>query len=300
MKKMVALPLLAAVAVPFALLALSGPDEPAKAPSEIAAAAPAGDWEDIPESDLLVMDAGEDGHVVIQLAPGFAPVHEANIRTIAAARWWDGTSINRVQDNYVVQWGDATERKALPIGVTANPPAEYERPAKGLKVNWISWPDPYARKTGFAAGGWPVGSDGSSAWLAHCYGTVGVGRNLAPDTGSGAELYVVIGQAPRHLDRNIAVVGRVIAGMEYLASRPRGTGDLGFYESPGERIGIGSLKPMADLEPGAKSAWQVLSGKSFAAYRDARANRRDPFFNVPAGGADVCNIPVPVRRKPAG
>ena len=30
---------------------------------------------------------------------------------------------------------------------------------------------------------------------------------------------------------------------------------------------------------------------------DARANRRDPFFNVPAGGADICNIPVPIRRK---
>ncbi|MFZ1477582.1 MAG: peptidylprolyl isomerase, partial [Sphingorhabdus sp.] len=36
---------------------------------------------------------------------------------------------------------------------------------------------------------------------------------------------------------------------------------------------------------------------SFAAYADARANRRDPFFIKPAGGADICNIPVPVRRK---
>ena len=34
---------------------------------------------------------------------------------------------------------------------------------------------------------------------------------------------------------------------------------------------------------------------SFATYADARANRRDPFFIQPAGGADICNIPVPVR-----
>ena len=37
--------------------------------------------------------------------------------------------------------------------------------------------------------------------------------------------------------------------------------------------------------------------ESFAAYADARANRRDPFFIKPAGGADICNIPVPVRKK---
>ena len=37
-------------------------------------------------------------------------------------------------------------------------------------------------------------------------------------------------------------------------------------------------------------------GPAFARYADARASRRDPFFIVPAGGADICNIPVPVRR----
>ena len=200
----------------------------------------------------------------------------------------------------MVQWGDASARKALPHGVIATPPAEYVRPASGLRVDWLAWPDSYAKRTGFAAGTWPVASDGTTTWLTHCYAMVGVGRDMAPDTGSGAELYAVNGHAPRHLDRNVALVGRVIEGMDYLAALPRGTGELGFYEQPGERIGIGSLKPMADLEPGAKSSWQVLGGKSFLAYAAARANRQDAFFNVPAGGIDVCNIPVPVRRKPAG
>jgi peptidylprolyl isomerase len=46
-------------------------------------------------------------------------------------------------------------------------------------------------------------------------------------------------------------------------------------------------------------AFEYLStdSASFAAYADARANRRDAFFIKPAGGADICNIPVPVRRK---
>ena len=56
---------------------------------------------------------------------------------------------------------------------------------------------------------------------------VGVGRDDWPDTGSGAELYVVIGQAPRQLDRNIVTVGRVLRGMELLSSLPRGTGAMG-------------------------------------------------------------------------
>ncbi|KAB2854261.1 MAG: peptidylprolyl isomerase, partial [Sphingopyxis terrae] len=34
---------------------------------------------------------------------------------------------------------------------------------------------------------------------------------------------------------------------------------------------------------------------AFTNYADARANRRDPFFIRPAGGADICNIPVPIR-----
>lgn len=297
MTRTILLSLLAAGAAPIGIYAVAQRQAPALAPAEITEAAPASDWRDIPESDLLLMEVAGGGRVVIQLAPDFAPVHIDNIRKLAAQRWWDGTSINRVQDNYVVQWGDATERKALPADVTEKPPEEYVRTVKGLEPEWIVWPDPYARRTGFA-GGWPVGGDGNGkVWLAHCYAMVGVGRNMAPDTGSGAELYAVIGQAPRHLDRNIALVGRVIEGMEFLSSRPRGTAQLGFYDDPRQRIPIGSIKPMAEAEAGARSAYQYLTGKSFAAFREARANRRDPFFNVPAGGADVCNIPVPIRRK---
>ena len=56
-------------------------------------------------------------------------------------------------------------------------------------------------------------------------------RGLHPQTGSGSELYAIIGHAPRHLDRNIAIVGRVIDGIEHLSSLPRGSGTLGFYEA---------------------------------------------------------------------
>jgi peptidylprolyl isomerase len=155
--------------------------------------------------------------------------------------------------------------------------------------------DAYTSMTAFEQG-WPKASDGLRKWPVHCYGMVGVGRDLSPDTGSGAELYTVIGHAPRHLDRNIALVGRVIEGIEHLSSLPRGTGALGFYETPEERTTITSIR--LGSEVAGLQAYEYLSTESatFARYADARANRRDPFFIKPAGGADICNIPVPVRR----
>jgi cyclophilin family peptidyl-prolyl cis-trans isomerase len=308
------------------------PQTAAPSPGEIVAAAPASDWTTIASSDLLVMDLapGPRGprRVVIQLIPApFSQGWVDNIRKLAAAHWWDGTSVNRVQDNYVVQWGDATEKKALPDGLKAMTSTDYtssliewqarnakrdaerqSRQASGIVLPrgepepYPAWHsrDAYSNWADFYSG-WPV-TTAEPSWEqmwspVHCYGMVGVGRNLTPDTGTGAELYTVIGHAPRHLDRNIALVGRVIEGIEHLSSLPRGTGALGFYEKEEERVPIQSVRigsALTDLP-----AYEYLSTEStsFAKYADARANRRDPFFNVPAGGADICNIPVPVRRK---
>lgn len=283
--------------LPLILAALVCPPQNAQAqapsPGEIVAQAPADAWTTIPDADLLTMTVAGGRTVTIQLVRSFAPVHVANIEKLVSARWFDGVSINRVQENYVVQWGDATEHKPLPPGLGVAPASDYDRSLEGLGFRPLGFPDPYAPMTGHA-GGWPVASDGAHAWLPHCFGMVGVGRNLAPDTGTGAELYVVNGHAPRHLDRNIALVGRVIDGIEALTSLPRGTGTLGFYEQPGERRVITAVRA------GAPKRWQSLKTDSaaFAAYADARANRRDSFFNRPAGGADICNVPVPVRAAP--
>lgn len=296
-------------------------------PSQIAAEAPAAEWVEIAADDLLVMElepaaAGRPRRVIIQLAPApFSAPWIANIRTLARARWWDGTSINRVQDNYVAQWGDATEAKPLPDGLVAGSEAGYSTdlgPIDHRNDGLASWNggrelarivtsgrDAYAQVTaihrGFplAAGG-NAQATGTQAWPVHCYGSVGVGRNLSPDTGTGAELYAVIGHAPRHLDRNIAVVGRVIEGIEHLSSLPRGTGALGFYERPEERVAIRSIRLASDLPAAERPRFQYLSeaGETMARYIAARENREPPFFIRPAGGADICNVPVPVRLAP--
>jgi peptidylprolyl isomerase len=269
-------------------------------PNDIVANAPATAWKTIPPDDLLVMDLAGGGRIVVQLAPEFAPVHVANIRALANGHYWDGATIYRVQDDYVAQWGQNESQKPWPKGVTAKPPAEYTRSLKGLGIKPLGSPDPYAPAAGFV-NGWPVAYSPSGGWadLAHCYGSVGVGRDLSPDTGTGGELYAVIGHAPRQLDRNIAVVGRVIDGIDRLSSLPRGTGDLGFYTEKAQEVPISSVRLASDIAPAERPSYEYLDtdGGVFANYLRIRANRHDAFYIRPAGGVDLCNVQVPVRKK---
>ncbi|NWK97054.1 peptidylprolyl isomerase [Sphingobium lactosutens] len=277
------------------------PTQPPVTPAAVVAQAPAATWQAIADDELLVMTIEGGRRVVIQLAPAFSPRHVANIQALAKAHWWDGTSINRVQDNYVAQWGDATEKKPMPPGLSVTSADDYALPIanRRLAVTPLPYPDAYAPSTGFV-GGWPVAMDGSSAWVPHCYGYVGVGRNVSPDAGTGAELYAVIGQAPRQLDRNIAVVGRVVEGMAHLSSLPRGSGELGFYTPKEHQVPILSLRLASELPEAEQPHFQQMdvASPSFADYLRLRANRKDDFYDRPAGGVDICNAPVPVRAVP--
>ncbi len=270
-------------------------------PADVLARSAPSDWRPIPDDNLLVMDLADGARVVLELAPDFAPVHVSNIRAFARAGWWNNATIYRVQDNYVAQWGNGDAAGALPADVVQRPPAEYSRPLAGLSVRPLGYPDPYAPGVGHA-NGWPVAFDRreGQVWLPHCYGHVGVGRDLSPDTGTGGELYAVIGHAPRHLDRNIASVGRVIEGMAGLSSRPRGTGSLGFYEAGKQTpVPITRVQVAADMALAGRPRFEVLrtDTETFAAYVTGRANRGGSFFIRPAGGVDLCNVNVPVRRR---
>ena len=107
------------------------------------------------------------------------------------------------------------------------------------------------------------------------------------------------GHAPRHLDRNIALVGRIIQGLEHMSSLPRGTEALGFYKERSSDVPIVGAKLASDLPSDERPRFEYLTGASFDAYLHARKNRQDDFFIRPAGGADVCNVNVPVRPVPA-
>lgn len=292
----------------------------APSPAELVARAPRDAWRPIAPADLLVLELrplarGKPRRVVIQLMPPpFSQGWVGNVRRLAAAHWWDGLTVNRVQENYVVQWGDPlgddpAKAKPLPSGLVKVAAADYVAPVPRTRAapgdagndapalqGVLPLRDAYAAHVGVTPEGWPFATDGNAYWPVHCPGMVGVGRDVPPDTGSGAELYVVSGHAPRHLDRNLGLVGRVIEGLEHLTSLPRGGGALGFYETAAERVPISSVRLGTEVK--GLPAWEYLSPTTpdFAAYVEARMNRRDPFFVAPAAGADVCNVLVPVRR----
>src|SRR3954463_14936207 len=227
-------------------------------PNDIVSGSPASAWKTIPADDLLVMDLANGGRVVVQLAPAFAPVHVANIKALSRGGYWNGATIYRVQDNYVAQWGLNESDKPWPAGVRPKPPEEYMRPLKGLGVKPLGYPDPYAPGAGFVDG-WPVAYSSKAGWanLAHCYGSVGVGRDLSPDTGTGGELYAVINPL-RHLDRNIAVIGRVIDGMSNLSALPRGTEALGFYKDKSMYAPIASVRLASEMPASERPAYEYM------------------------------------------
>ena len=291
--------------------ALAAPDNQAPTPTraQLLQKSTAAEWRSPDPDNLLVMQL-PGGRVLIELAPDFTPLHATNIRTMAREHYYDGLAIVRVQDNFVTQWGDPAsddngdKSKLRSLGKASSTlPPEYTR-AIDPKLEWTPLPDGdvYAPEVGFSEG-FPAARDPASGeeWLTHCYGMVGVGRDIGPETGSGSELYVVIGQAPRRLDRNLAIAGRVLEGMPLLSGLPRGDGEMGFYAKPGQRTPIESVRLASELPPAQRPAVQVLRTDSatFAALLDAQRHRHGAFYKVSSGKVGLCSIDIPVRGTKA-
>ncbi|MGO4701250.1 peptidylprolyl isomerase [Dyella sp. 2RAB6] len=302
--RLLGLSLLCALALPA--LADTPPAGKSATPKELLQQSKPAEWRKPDPNNLLEMRLPQ-GKVLIELAPDFTPLHADNIRTLVHEHYFDGLAIIRVQDNFVTQWGDPEDddkgdkNKLRSLGKAKKTvPAEYTRPIDA-KLPWTALPDGdvYAPEVGFVEG-FPAARDKASGqeWLTHCYGAVGVARDVAPETGSGSSLYAIIGQAPRGLDRNLAVAGRVIQGMEFLSAFPRGTGPLGFYEKPEQRTTIESVKLAVDMPAKERPNIEVLrtDSSTFAALVEAKRNRRDDFYRNPAGKIDLCSINIPVRE----
>jgi peptidylprolyl isomerase len=304
--------LIAAVLGAGFALAAHAADAPASPPAptmqQVLDASRPADWRPLNPRDTLYMDLPQ-GRVVIELDPAYAPLHAANIRTLAREHYWDGLAILRVQDGFVTQWGDPAAETdhpghpPRPLGeAKATIAPEFERDiAPDLPFTKLPDGDVYAPEVGFS-NGFPVARDPQTGktWLMHCYGMVGAGRGNTADSGPGTELYAVIGQAPRQLDRNIALVGRVVQGMQYLTDLPRGKGPMGFYKDPAHQTRILRVRLASDLPASERMHLEILrtDTPTFAALVESRRNRSDAWYLHKAGKIDACNVPLPVRKTP--
>lgn len=284
----------------FTAFAMTTPVLAATTADVLDAARPS-DWRQPHDSRLLYMEL-DAGRVIIELNPVFAPAAVANIKALAAKGYYDGLSIIRVQDNYVTQWGDPkadTDDARKEALADKSVPAEYAKVwDKTLSFTPLPDGDVYAAEVGHIDG-FPVARDAQhkEVWLTHCYGMVGVARGTQADSGSGAQLYVVIGHAPRQLDRNITLAGRVLQGMEYLSALPRGHGTLGFYEDDQTMPRIRSVHIAAQLPAAARTPLQVLrtDTETFDRYVESRRSRELGWFVESTDRIEVCNVGVPVR-----
>jgi len=258
------------------------------------------DWRRPDPENTLYLEL-PNGRVVIELAPGVAPRHVANIKALARAHYFDGLAVVRVQDNYVVQWADPDHHRPVPAGVGMVAPELTADWSANQRFEPLPDRDAYAPEVGFLDG-FPAARDRRSrtVWLTHCYGMVGVGRDDPPES-DGTEMYAVIGHAPRHIDRNVALVGRVLRGVELLSTLPRGTGEMGFYVSPQLPVPITSIRIASDLPDAERTPLEVLRTESavFHEILDKRRNRREEWFKYNPGHIEVCNVPLPVRTIPS-
>ncbi|HKR37356.1 MAG TPA: peptidylprolyl isomerase [Steroidobacteraceae bacterium] len=282
-----------------AVLTIDAASAAGKTMTDVLAAAKPSDWRTLDPENTLYLELAS-GRVVIELAPEFAPLHVANVRTLVRGKYFDGLTIVRSQDNFVVQWADpadADHKKPLGAGKKTLP-AEFDRGAAGLQFIALPDPDTYAPQTGFVSG-FPAARDTAdgTAWLVHCYSMVGAGRDNGVETGPGTEIYVVSGHAPRQLDRNVALFGRVVQGMELLAVMPRGPAPMGFYDKAEQRVPIREIRVAADVPADQRTKLELLrtDTQTFTDLTEARRNRQDEWYKHKAGRIDVCNVPLVVR-----
>ena len=267
--------------------------------ADLLAGSPAADWRAPNPDDTVYLDLPR-GRVVIELATGVAPQHAANIKALARAHYFDGLAIIRVQDNYVVQWDDPDHHRLVPAAV--RPSVEFTADARAApRFEPLPDRDLYAPEVGFLDG-FPAARDprAHTVWLAHCYGMVGAGRDDPPES-DATEMYAVIGHAPRQLDRNVALFGRVLKGMELLSTLPRGSGEMGFYVASESPVPITLMRLASDVPAAERTPIEVLRTDSatFRSVLEQRRNRHESWFKFNPGRIDLCNVPLPVRT-PAG
>ncbi len=258
----------------------------------------AADWRDVDPENLVVMDTAH-GRVLLELAQPFAPRHTERFRSLVRAKFYDGKSFYRVIDGFVAQGGIGEgDDKKLPDWPALK--AEFDRNI-GIDVDFVALgsPDLFADKVGHVDG-FPVGQSRKDKrmWLLHCPGALAMARDNDPDTG-GTEFYIPIGHAPRRLDRNLTVFGRVLDGMQHLQKLNRGDPKVesGVIQDPAKRDAIIRVQMAADMPEADRPRVQVMdpASKAFSEFKAQRRNPAPEFYKKVSPNLDICAFNAPMR-----
>ncbi len=266
-------------------------------PYEIVDQAPNADWRTIDLNNTLYITL-TSGTAVVELAPQFAPNHVENTKKLVRSGVFNNTSFYRVIDGFVAQGGPADPEKITqPAQGQLSIADEFTvNGQQNFSFTPLNGYDGYADEVGYVDG-FAVGRNKqhNKHWLLHCYGAFAMGRANETDSG-GTELYAVIGNAQRYLDRNTTVFGKVIVGMEHLQALKRSSNLSGSVDVTKDnkilRIEIGSDRKNPE------NTIQIMKtdSASFKALIESRKNRHGQWFVHQHNYIDVCSVPVPVRQ----
>lgn len=251
---------------------------------------PAPDWRPLDPESLLVIDTTK-GRIIVEMRPELAPQAVARVKRLARDRVYDGLLFHRVIDGFVDQTGNPNNRDG---GVSDLPdlPPEFRvklapelftpvRRASDGQEGFVGT-TPVATSTPASPG--DVGGPPLTAWGAYCPGVAGMGRQADPAS-ANSEIFFMR-QASRRLDRDYAVWGAVVAGLDVVRAMAVG-------EPPAHPDAMIRVRVAADLPPGDRPNLEALETRSPAFTRLAAQARADK-------GADftVCDLVVPVRTRP--
>ena len=252
------------------------------------------DYIEIPQQELVYMHTSK-GMLVMQITDIQSPNAANQFKNLVKEGFYNGLDIYRVVDGFVIQGGEQEfdPQTSKQSKFRNNLKAEFTRQIpENSQFMSVQSPALLAPEEGLI-GTFPAGRDKQTKeeWLLHCPGTVAMARNNEPDT-SSTEFYVTIGHAPRHLDRNMSVFGRVIDGMTAAQAMHRGPMSTnGVIDKDQPRTKILSAVLGNDQTANLKVNYKIENPRG-KKYQDRLANARSnpgPFLVYPGNGnVDVC------------
>ncbi|EGM78148.1 peptidyl-prolyl cis-trans isomerase (rotamase) - cyclophilin family [Rheinheimera sp. A13L] len=253
-------------------------------------------WQALPQDNLLYLDT-DQGRIVILLAPQFAPEHVKRVKELVKNRFYDGVTFYRVIEGFVAQFGVPEHEWGNRAKLTPMK-AEFSWPVRGADPYLlVQRPDLLAEETGFNQG-FAVAREQNQEWLVHCPGVVNMARANEPDT-AVADIAIMMGQAPRHLDKNMSAFGKVIWG-HYAVNRVR-RGEAtegGVIGSAAARTVIKQARLGSELAADRQLPLEMLSTNSseFSQSLAEHRSRTHVFYQHKGNGnMDVCYPQVSVR-----
>ena len=260
--------------------------------------APAEAWRDLDPENTLYIDL-DYGRVVLELYPEIAPLHVAQIKTLARQTFYDGITFHRVIEGFMNQTGDPT---GTGTGDSELPDIQgeftFRRPAD-MAVTLVGARSHAGKEIGVGFyKALPVASQPSSqamltkdgkvaAFGLHCNGVTSMARTSDPNSANSQ--FFLMRDIAQHLDAQYSIWGNTVLGHEHLTKIKVGSKgeDANFVPDVMNKVRVA-----ADIPAAERVKVQVLKTDS-PAFKNYLKSQKKSDGTYP----DICDIRIPTRQN---